>query len=112
MRLSLNGTLAGCIALSDVRFAAGLDVHEAAVLLVLSHLVLHFAQLGMDEPDTVFDELRRALRYLVLVLDDATLVGFKEAVEDVVGTLNVGVGASNAHKGTLLVDFATGHLII
>ena len=57
----------------------------------------------MDEVDTILNELRRAVRYLVLVLDDAALVSIKQTTEDVVRTLDVRVSASNAHQSAFLV---------
>ena len=65
----------------------------------------------MNQGNSLLNELRRALCYLVLILNNATLVGIQQAVENIVGTLDICVRASDAHQCTFLVYLAAGHFV-
>ena len=59
------------------------------------------------EFDAVLDECRCAFGNLILVINNTAFVGVKQAIEDVVCSLNVCISTSDANQSAFLVYFAT-----
>ena len=106
--LQLHGALACRRTLLQESLSIGRDVDQIVTLLETGQVALHLAQFTADEFDTVVDEVGRALCQLVLVGNDAALVGFEQFVQNILGTLNVGVGVDNLHQCAHLVHLACG----
>ena len=74
-------------ALLHVHRRCGTHVRDHVLRLVGGDVGVHARQLALDHPETVVDEHRSGVRYLVLVTHPVLVIDGDQGVKDVLGTL-------------------------
>ena len=74
-------------ALLHVHRRCGTHVRDHVLRLVGGDVGVHARQLALDHPETVVDEHRSGVRYLVLVTHPVLVIDGDQGVQDVLGTL-------------------------
>ena len=90
--------------MGQVEVGGRLYVGQQVLALETRDAVVHIAQLPLDHPQTLVNELRGADSDLVLIEDPMLIINLDQAIQDILRLLDRSVGDAQVDHRTLVVN--------